>query len=450
LIIRKEITAHVLSLRFAVTFALFFGLLLISTFVMTNEYRATAEQHSAAVASYNQALNEVKAIKDPQQQMDELDRRGIIGNPAAAMTPRPLSIFAKGLTGENLGFSGADAGRYRNPLFSLFQTPDVAYVVTVVVSLLALLFVFDAVCGEKERGTLKLVLSNSVPRDILLLGKWIGGYVTLIIPFLVAFLAGLAYIIISGATTFGGEGAIRLGLTILIALLYISIFFTLGLVISTLTHRASTALLIALFVWVVWILIIPNIAPVIAKITVPVPTLQKITAEKEAINREIEIRRERLSRTTLGYGSKAEKMWQELQDEGKRRRDRLDNFHDEKVKTQMMVTKTLSRLSPSASFTYAATGLAETGTSLPEHLKTAQKRLGDEVQAYWQALWEKQNSGKLEAGWFKPEALPRLRVFDERISDSVNEALVDLVLMVIYNVLFFMGAYTLFLRYDVR
>jgi len=122
-------------------------------------------------------------------------------------------------------------------------------------------------------------------------------------------------------------------------------------------------LLIALFVWVGWILIIPNIAPVIAKITVPTPTMQKINAEKEAIQREIQIRGERLSRTMLGYGSRAEKMWQELQEEGKRRSDRLDDFYDEKVRTQMTVTKTLSRLSPSASFTYAATGLAETADS---------------------------------------------------------------------------------------
>lgn len=94
LIIRKEITAHILSLRFAVTFALFFSLILVSTFVMTNEYRALVDQQSAAVASYTQALNEVKVIKDPQQQMDEIGRRGIIGNPATAMSPRPrLKVF---------------------------------------------------------------------------------------------------------------------------------------------------------------------------------------------------------------------------------------------------------------------------------------------------------------------------------------------------------------------
>ena len=57
-------------------------------------------------------------------------------------------------------------------------------------SLLAVLFAFDAICGEKERGTLKVMLSNAVPRDLIILSKGIGGYLCLIVPFLVALLAG--------------------------------------------------------------------------------------------------------------------------------------------------------------------------------------------------------------------------------------------------------------------
>jgi ABC-type transport system involved in multi-copper enzyme maturation permease subunit len=67
------------------------------------------------------------------------------------------------------------------------------------------MFVFDAICGEKERGTLKVLLSNSVPRDLVLLGKWIGGYISLAIPFLIALLGGIAYVYITGALQFKGK-----------------------------------------------------------------------------------------------------------------------------------------------------------------------------------------------------------------------------------------------------
>jgi len=58
--------------------------------------------------------------------------------------------------------------------------------VQIAMSLLALLFMFRSICGERESGTLKLMMANAVPRDIVLLGKWVGGYLGLILPFLLA------------------------------------------------------------------------------------------------------------------------------------------------------------------------------------------------------------------------------------------------------------------------
>ena len=90
--------------------------------------------------------------------------------------PQPLGFFVRGLEDDlptqvhtSLWMSRRiNESYYSNPLFSLFATPDYSYIVNIVVSLLALLFVFDAVCGEKERGTLKLMLAHSVPRDLVL------------------------------------------------------------------------------------------------------------------------------------------------------------------------------------------------------------------------------------------------------------------------------------------
>lgn len=456
LLIRKEIVSNILSSRFIVTFVLFFGLLLVSMFVMTNDYRMALERHSASVASHREDLDKLKSIEDPREQMNELLwNRGVYSD----RRPRDLSIFAKGL--EDHLPTQVHTSRwisrqvneefYRNPLFALFSTPDYAYIVNIVVSLLAILFVFDTVCGEKERGTLKLILSNSVPRDSILVGKWIGGYLSLIVPFLVAVAVGLVYVRLSGVISVGGEENLtRLLFMLLLSLLYISLCFTLGLLISTLTHKASTALLITLFVWVIWILVIPNLSPVIAKFVSPVPTLQKINAEKQAVDREIDIRMRRVSRTMLGYGEEAEKLREELQQEGERRKSRLDDFYNDKVNGQIRISKTISRISPSASFKYAVTGLAETGTVLYDRFKSAYERFQEKFREYGDQLMEKRNQDKLEKGWFNPDEMPRLNMFDETVADSINAVFVDILLMVIYNVLFFMGAFMVFLRYDAR
>ena len=126
-------------------------------------------------------------------------------------------------------------------MFSLFTTPDYGYIVNIVVSLLSLLFVFDSICGEKERGTLKLLLANSIPRDLVLLSKWIGGYLSLTVPFLVALLAGITYVYITGTIQLSGETLDRLLRIILVSLLYVSLFFTLGMMSSLRTTKCHGA-----------------------------------------------------------------------------------------------------------------------------------------------------------------------------------------------------------------
>jgi len=68
-----------------------------------------------------------------------------------------------------------------NPVFSIFGALDLTFIVKIILSLFAILFTYDAIVGEKEKGTLKLTLSNNVPRDRLILGKVIGGFISLLI-----------------------------------------------------------------------------------------------------------------------------------------------------------------------------------------------------------------------------------------------------------------------------
>lgn len=454
-LIRKEIVSNVLSSRFIVTFVLFFGLLLVSMFVMTNDHKMAVERFGASVAAHREELEELALLEDPGQQLDQLSGQiGVYSDRRA----QELSIFAKGLEDHvpTQVHTSRWASRqvneefYRNPLFAFFSTPDFAYIINIVVSLLAILFVFDTVCGEKERGTLKLMLSNSVPRDSILIGKWIGGYVSLVVPLLASVAVGMVYVRFSGAIALSGENLARLSLMLLLSLLFVSLCFSLGLLISTLTHKASTALLIALFVWVIWILVIPNLSPVIAKLVAPVPTLQKIDAEKRAVDREIEIRRDRVGRTMLGYGQEAERLREELEEEGKRRKSRLDDFYNDKLHGQVRFSKTISRISPSASFRYAVTGLAGTGTELFDRFNAANKRFEEDFRDYTDKLWEVRRQDKLEKGWLNPDALPHLTLFDETIQESINAVFIDILLMVVYNVLFFMAAFMMFLRYDAR
>jgi len=51
--------------------------------------------------------------------------------------------------------------------------------------------------------------------------------------------------------------------------------------------------------------------------------------------------------------------------------------------------------------------------------------------------------------WFNIEEIPRFKMLEEGLDDSLDAAMTDLLLLAIYNVVFLMASYLFFLRYDV-
>ena len=104
---------------------------------------------------------------------------------------------------------------------------------------------------------------------------------------LVSFLLGLLLITWQGFPL--GELKIALpvlGLT-LISLLYIAVFFTIGVVISTYLDNAKTALIVAFTFWVFAVLIAPRGAFVVAKLVSPTRTQQAVYMEKTALRNNL-------------------------------------------------------------------------------------------------------------------------------------------------------------------
>ena len=457
LIIRKEIVHNILSFRFIVTYALLFCMILLAVFLMTNDYRARQQDYATELSKERRQVDELEKIDDHQERFERFREMVFSG----MRPPRNLSILARGLEGDLPSRTVSNSWRVfrsseerlgKNMLFEIFQTPDFVYVINIVMSLLALLFVFDAVCGEKERGTLKLLLANAVPRDIVLVGKWIGGFISVAAPFSVAVLGGYVYIYLSGALDPGGDGTSRFLLIFALSLVYISAFFTLGLLISVLTHRTSTALLVSLMVWIGWILVVPNVAPIVARLAAPVPSRQVIDGEKQAIERESQLLQQSIAKRKV-YGDQDES--QRIQREADEQRDDLEEFYRDRMRAQVVLSQNLARLSPSASFLFAATRLAGTGPDLATAFLKAQERYQEDHRNYLNKVYRtgveftQQGMQVKDEDWFKADELPRFQLMEERLGDSFNAALFDVLLLVVFNVLFFMLAFVFFLRYDI-
>ena len=73
--------------------------------------------------------------------------------------------------------SGSD-----NPFLNIFASIDIISIFEVVFSFMALIFAYDALAGERERGTLRLMLTHPLRRGYILLAKYIGAMLCLLAP----------------------------------------------------------------------------------------------------------------------------------------------------------------------------------------------------------------------------------------------------------------------------
>ena len=63
----------------------------------------------------------------------------------------------------------------------------------------------------------------------------------------------------SAAISLNSHDFLRIGGIILASVVYLSVFYLIGLLISTATRRTSTALMLAMFVWGFLVLVYPNV-----------------------------------------------------------------------------------------------------------------------------------------------------------------------------------------------
>ena len=410
---RKEIVANLLSYKFFVVLLLMVLLVATSLFIMHRDF-------SGRMADYQ--------LIRPEP-----------GAPIAVVPPNPLSIFAKGLDDAmtrsfEIGVTGVDvrAGQSSgNIVYAFFPAPDFLYVVRVILSLVALLFGFDQISREREQGTLKLLLGGPVSRAQVLAGKWLGNFLSLSVPFLLVTLLGASVLLFDRDVRFSAGDLGRLALILALALLYLAFFLSLGLLVSALTRRAATSVIVLLFAWALLVFVLPNLGTLVARQFVSVPSVRALSEKRERTwTREV----------LLGLGERGN--WAEHYRTISRENDRMEEDYRLKFERLVRLSRNINRLSPAASLLDAATEIAGTGIGEESRLKA-------EVVRYKNAIIDPiiadQAAGRREARYaaFTYRRRPLSEVF-------AAGALFDAAWLAVFNILAFALAYAGFVRYDVR
>ena len=254
-LIRRELLDNLMTFRFAAAVFIMLLLVVANTAVLLKDYERRLASYDAAVQKRQQELLETKTYSAVRL--------------VAYRPPNPLSIFNVGLDkrlGNTLGVNYLyvptlwDAGKYgsTNALLNIFASIDIVFIFQGILSLLALVFAYDALAGERERGTLRLVLTHAVRRGHILFAKYISAMLCLLIPLVICFLLVLILLTTSASVFLSMADFLRIGGVIFTSFVYLSLFYLIGLLISAATRRTGTALMIAMFVWGFLVLVYPN------------------------------------------------------------------------------------------------------------------------------------------------------------------------------------------------
>ena len=122
----------------------------------------------------------------------------------------------------------------------------------------------DTISGEREKGTLKIVLAQPVFRDTVINGKFLAATSAVSLAILITSLAGVgAATLILGVTPTGDE-ALRLALFLIFVVLYTMTYYGIAVFLSTVSKKTSHSVLLSITAWALFTFVIPLVGELIA------------------------------------------------------------------------------------------------------------------------------------------------------------------------------------------
>ncbi len=465
-ILRREFLDHIQSLQFmallALAVILFAGNGLI--FVKSYSQRIDAYQKNLAFMQEQEWKSTVRL---------QLYRRPssllFIAEGGDIIRPSEYYLLPKG---------ALSAGEQNLRTFKMPTVPtlDWSFIIGTLFSLYTILLGYSTVSWEREQGTLRLVLANSLGRVHLLTAKYLSVLSVIAVPLLAGTLVSLIIIgtLVPQAMTLANVS--RIVLVLLLALAYVSLFAFLSLLFSSIISRSSLVLLTLLAIWVLFAIVIPSSSLVLVdKLSSAPREIQAARMFEPMVQKEVW---EKIDAIVAGAGRGEYKTEEEVRagtdhafEEGQNRVKQFYEDFGKSEKARAAQAKNLSRLSPLALFQYASEDIVQSGDGGEDEFLRQVREYSRIYDAYIQKKLGKiivtsdwsfsKNIGfhgktiRIES----PEALEYegdksdFPVFSERrpsLSKGLKSALGDLAGLILWNIVLAGLAFSAFIRTDVR
>lgn len=284
-IILHELRTTLTGSRFRATSLLLIALMVASAFVSVERYLAGLEEHRAAMAAYEATLrgktvSEAVALLHPA--LKPPWHLAFLADGGQSTAPdlyrQPLSAW------ERPELERTFTGNHR---LGELAVPDWSLVLAVALPMAAFMLFYDSICGERQAGTLKLVLAQSVPRWRILAGKLAAGATCLALPFLIGAAASMAVITTYGPMTLDADELAKIALVVALGLWAGAASTLFALLVSSLVREPATSLVILSLSWVSAVIVAPAAGSLLARELHPVPTRPQLEARLAEIREDV-------------------------------------------------------------------------------------------------------------------------------------------------------------------
>lgn len=470
-IIRKELLENLLSLRFVLSLLLIICLYAASGFVFVSKYTRQTDDYwkrtNKNIAAFSERADQLYKLAFYEQEI--------------WIKPKPLSLCVEGF--ERYLPNYFNSSLFRTPLpevrsRSNFLLPnfcdiDWVFIISIPLSFVVLLFTYDSFCGERQAGTLRLILSASIPRHKVLLGKYFGAAFTLGIPLLMGLLINLIIVISSDIVKLGSGEWLRIIGIALISFLYLSMFLLLGMFVSSRTAHSANSIIILLLVWVGLVILLPRLGRIVSDIHYKSPSLtefrKKIVESKDQIFREM--RAGKFGKNAFDFHSDrnhpsnnppaAARFWNAFFASLAQVREQ----HHNQMLAQAFAGRNFALISPVAIYQRASETIAGTGINrcagLYQQIKRYQQDLKDYILAkdaedpdslhllfgfeYAVGDWKAISNKPIDF-----DTVPKFQEHDLALGQSLKLAIWDIGQLTLFNLVFFAASWVSFMKYDVR
>ncbi|MHB1390085.1 MAG: ABC transporter permease subunit [Thermoleophilia bacterium] len=156
--------------------------------------------------------------------------------------------------------SGQSVGTMSAPKFFPLQLlrGSIEYL-QIIAAMLAMVLGYLSIAREKGNGTLQLLLTRPVKRSALFLGKLLGNSLLLASVTGALFVGIYLTLALIGKTWLANTELLKLTIAFVFPLLYLVTFFCIATIITLLCRTSTNALIICFVVWIMFVLIVPQI-----------------------------------------------------------------------------------------------------------------------------------------------------------------------------------------------